>query len=84
MHDYDRWNGNDGYDDLGPLSMLLGLVVLFLFILAGRLWREVGMGSETVQHDHTRRKRTGSAKKRYATGEISKEEFERIRRSNKF
>jgi putative membrane protein len=64
----------------GLLSMLLGLVILFLFILAAAygvkwVWRQQasstnGRGESALD----------LLKKRYAKGEISKDEFERIKR----
>ena len=61
------------------LSFLLGLLVLFLFILAvaygvKRVWgqRPSGVTGKESALD--------LLKKRYAKGEISREEFERIKR----
>ena len=75
MHDDDGWNGNDGYD----------LLVLFLFILAavyGVKWVWGQRPSSTSAHGESA---LDLLKKRYAKGEISREEFERIRRkSNTF
>ena len=64
----------------GLLSFLFGLIVLFLFILAAaygvkRVW---GQGpSSTTAHGESA---LDLLKKRYAKGEITKEEFERIKR----
>ncbi len=64
----------------GPLSMLLGLGILFFFILAAAyavkwVW---------VQRRPSMARPPESAldilKKRYAKGEISREEFERVKR----
>jgi len=64
----------------GLLSFLLVLLVLFLFVLAvayavKRMW---GQGSERAsgREDNA----LDILKKRYAKGEIGKEEFERIKR----
>lgn len=63
----------------GLLSFLLGLLVLFLFILAAaygvkRVWgqRPSGITGQESALD--------VLKKRYARGEISKEDFERVKR----
>jgi putative membrane protein len=64
----------------GLLSMLLGLVILFLFILAAAY----GVKWVWDQKSSTANGRGESAldllKKRYAKGEISREEFERIKK----
>ena len=63
----------------GLLSMLVGLVVLFLFILAaayGVKWVWGQRPSSTTTHDESA---LDLVKKRYARGEISREEFERIK-----
>jgi putative membrane protein len=64
----------------GLLSMLLGLVILFLFILAAAygvkwVWRQ--QGSSTTRAGESA---SDLLKKRYANGEISREEFERIKK----
>jgi putative membrane protein len=64
----------------GLLSMLLGLVVLFLFILAaayGVKWVWGQRASSTTGREESA---LDLLKKRYAKGEISKEEFERIKK----
>ena len=60
----------------GLLSFLFGLLVLFLFVLAvayavKRVWGGGPSGAESA---------LDLLKKRYARGEISQEEFERIKR----
>jgi putative membrane protein len=64
----------------GLVSFLLVLLVLFLFVLAvayavKRMW---GQGSESTsgREDNA----LDILKKRYAKGEISREEFERVKR----
>ena len=64
----------------GLLSMLSGLVILFLFILAAaygvkRVWGQ--KPSSTNAHGESA---LDLLKKRYARGEISREEFERIKK----
>jgi putative membrane protein len=63
----------------GLLSFLFGLLVLFLFILAAAygvkwVWRQ--RPSSTIGSDESA---LDLLKKRYARGEISREEFERIK-----
>jgi putative membrane protein len=80
VHDDDGWNGNDGYDGLGPSAFLFGLIVLFLFILAaayGVKWVSGQRPSSTIAHGESA---LDMLKKRYARGEISKEEFESIKK----
>jgi putative membrane protein len=62
------------------LSMVLGLMILFLFVLAaayGVKWVWGQRTSSTTAHGESA---LDLLKKRYARGEISKEEFERIKR----
>jgi len=64
----------------GLVSFLLVLLVLFLFVLAvayavKRMW---GQGSERASGPEDNA--LDILKKRYAKGEIGKEEFERIKR----
>ena len=64
----------------GLLIMLLALVVLFLFILAatyGVKWVWGQSSSSPTAHDESA---PDLVKKRYAKGEISREEFERIKK----
>jgi putative membrane protein len=64
----------------GLLSMLLALVVLFLFILAaayGVKWVWGQRPSSTTGHGESA---LDLVKKRYAKGEISREAFERIKK----
>ena len=63
----------------GILSFLFGLLVLFLFILAAaygvkQVWSQRPSGTAE------RESALGLLKKRYAKGEISREEFERIKK----
>ncbi|MEX0805766.1 MAG: SHOCT domain-containing protein [Candidatus Binatia bacterium] len=64
----------------GLLGVLFGLLVLFLFVLAaayGVKWVWGQRPSSTTGSDESA---LDLLKKRYARGEIGKEEFERIRR----
>ena len=64
----------------GLLSMLLGLVIFFLFILAaayGVKWVWGQIPSSTTANSESA---LDLLKKRYASGEISREEFERVKR----
>jgi putative membrane protein len=59
----------------GALSFLLGLIVIFLFVLAIAIavkwvWRQNRTGGESALE---------VLKKRYAKGEISKDEYEKIK-----
>jgi len=64
----------------GLISLLLGLLLLFLFVLAAAyavkwVW---GQGSERMVGREERG--LDILKKRYAKGEIGKEEFERVKK----
>ena len=64
----------------GLLTLLFGLLVLFLFILAaayGVKWVWSQKTSSANVHDESA---LDLIKKRYARGELSREEFERIKR----
>ncbi|MGH7825075.1 MAG: SHOCT domain-containing protein [Candidatus Binatia bacterium] len=64
----------------GLLSMLLGLVILFLFILAAAYavkWVWDQRPSSTTGRNESA---LDILKKRYARGEIGREEFERVKR----
>jgi putative membrane protein len=59
----------------GALSFLLGLIVIFLFVLAIAIavkwvWRQNPTGGESALE---------VLKKRYAKGDISKDEYEKIK-----
>jgi putative membrane protein len=72
--------GMTGMMTWGLLSMLLGLIILFLFILAvgyGVKWVWGQRTSSTTAHGESA---LDLLKKRYAKGEISREEFERIKK----
>jgi putative membrane protein len=63
----------------GLLSFLLGLIVLFLFILAAAyavkwVWGQTPAGKRGEESA------LDIVKKRYARGEIGREEFERVKR----
>lgn len=64
----------------GLFSLLLGLIVLFLFISAaayGVRWMwDQGRGAKTEAAESA----LDILKKRYAKGEIGREEFERVKR----
>jgi putative membrane protein len=64
----------------GLLSLLLGVVILFLFILAaayGVKWVWGQRPSSTTAHGESA---LDLLKKRYASGEIGREEIERVKR----
>jgi putative membrane protein len=70
--------GMTGVMTWGLLSMLLGLIILFLFILAvayGVKWVWGRRTPSTTAHGESA---LDLLKKRYARGEISREEFEKI------
>jgi putative membrane protein len=69
----------DEHEGLGPSKFLIRLLVLFLFLLAvasavKRVW---GRGSPIPTSGESA---LDLLKKHYARGEISKEDFERIKR----
>jgi putative membrane protein len=64
----------------GLLSMLLGLVILFLFILAAAYGVKWVWGQKSLTMNGRGESASDLLKKRYAKGEISREEFERIKR----
>ena len=71
--------GGIGMMGWGLLGLLFGLLVLFLFILAaayGVKWVWGQKPSSANVHDESA---LDLLKKRYARGEISREEFERIK-----
>jgi putative membrane protein len=72
--------GMTGMMTWGLLSMLLGLMILFLFILAAAYGVKWVWGQRTSSTTVHRESALDLLKKRYARGEISKEEFERIKR----
>lgn len=60
----------------GILSFLFGLLVLFLFILAAAYGLKWVRGSRSIGQESA----LDFLKKRYAKGEISREEFEGVKR----
>jgi putative membrane protein len=64
----------------GLLSMLLGLIILFLFILAAAYGVKWVWGQRTPSSTAHGETALDLLKKRYARGEISREEFERIKK----
>jgi putative membrane protein len=64
----------------GLLSMLVGLVVLFLFILAAAYGVRWVWGQKPSSANVHGESALDLVKKRYAKGEISREEFERIKK----
>lgn len=72
--------GMTGMMTWGLLSMLLGLVILFLFILAvayGVKWVWGERTPSTTAHGESA---LDLLKKRYARGEIGREDFEKIKK----
>jgi putative membrane protein len=72
--------GMTGMMTWGLLSMLLGLIILFLFILAAAYGVKWVWGQRPSSTTGRGESALDLLKKRYARGEISKEEFERIKR----
>lgn len=75
--------GMTGMTTWGLLSMLLGLVILFLFILAvayGVKWVWGERTPSTTAHGESA---LDLLKKRYARGEIGREEFEPDQKRNR-
>jgi putative membrane protein len=64
----------------GLLSMLLGLVILFLFILSAAYGVKWVWGQTQLSTTGHGESALDILKKRYARGEISREEFERVKR----
>ena len=64
----------------GVFSFLLGLVLIFLFIVAVVAAVKWVWGQRTPFIPGSRESALDILKKRYARGEMSKEEFERIKR----
>ena len=64
----------------GLLSMLLGLIILFLFILAAAYGVKWVWGQRTPSSTAHGETALDLLKKRYARGEISREEFEWIKK----
>lgn len=64
----------------GLLSMLLGLIILFLFILAAAYGVKLVWGQGPSSASAPSESALYILKKRYAKSEIGKEEFENIRR----
>jgi putative membrane protein len=63
----------------GLLSMLLGLIILFLFILAAAYGVKLVWGQGLANANAPSESALDILKKRYARGEISREDFERIK-----
>jgi putative membrane protein len=66
----------------GLLSLLFGLLVLFLFILAAAYGVKWVWGERSSNRIGSEESAFDILKKRYARGEISKEEFERIKKNS--
>jgi putative membrane protein len=64
----------------GLVSVLFGLLVLFLFILAAAYGVKWVWGERSSNRIGSEESALDILKKRYARGEISKEEFERIKK----
>ena len=79
MHDDDGWYGNDGYDGLGPSKFSIWFnrsVPIRLAAAYGVKWVWGQRPSSTIGSEESA---LDLLKKRYARGEIGKEEFESIK-----
>ncbi len=67
-----------GLGIIGGLFMLLfwGLILAGLFLLVRRLWSHASSGGSVAMHESP----LDILQRRYARGEIGKEEYDRIRR----
>ena len=80
MHDDDGWNGNDGYDGLGPSNFFIWFnrsLPVYSSCAYSVKWVWGQRPSSTIAHGESA---LDMLKKRYARGEISKEEFESIKK----
>jgi putative membrane protein len=64
----------------GLLSLVLGLLVLFLFVLAAAYAVKWVWGQRSGAKTGTEESAVDILKKRYARGEIGREEFEKVKR----
>ena len=75
----------DSWGMMGPFGWIFGLLLLVLLALGViYLWRALDLGSSPKQDGgdkpQSRDKALEIARERYAKGEISKEEFEELKR----